>query len=169
MDLLLPSYSILCFFFSSFLGFFWFHLGFYFLISFFLLQSFVFLYHFQPVFQLINSFLSVSNWMASTTQWTWVWASSGRWWRTRKPGVLQSMGSQRVRHNWVTEQQQFAIIYLLWLLIFNNCIFNFSELYLLLLIHLVIFIVPCSVYRIFAYHNVTVCFALFFIFNLFFY
>ena len=34
---------------------------------------------------------------------TWVWASSGRWWRTRKPGVLQSTGSQRVRHNWVTE------------------------------------------------------------------
>jgi len=41
--------------------------------------------------------------MASPTQWTWVWASSGIWWRTEKPGVLQSMGSQRVRHNWVTE------------------------------------------------------------------
>ena len=35
--------------------------------------------------------------------WTWVWASSGRWWRTGKPGVLQSMGSQRVGHDWVTE------------------------------------------------------------------
>ena len=34
------------------------------------------------------------------------WASSGRWWRTGKPGVLQSMGSQRVRQDWVTEQQQ---------------------------------------------------------------
>ena len=32
------------------------------------------------------------GWMASPTQWTWVWASSGRWWRTGKPGVLQSMG-----------------------------------------------------------------------------
>ena len=31
------------------------------------------------------------------------WASSGRWWRKGKPGVLQSMGSQRVGHNWVTE------------------------------------------------------------------
>ena len=30
-------------------------------------------------------------------------ASSGRWWRTGKPGVLQSMGSQRVRHDWATE------------------------------------------------------------------
>ena len=43
------------------------------------------------------------GWMASPTQWTWVSASSGRWWRTWKPGVLQSMGSQRVGHNWVTE------------------------------------------------------------------
>ena len=36
------------------------------------------------------------GWMASPTQWTWVSASSGRWWRTGKPGVLQSMGLQRV-------------------------------------------------------------------------
>ena len=35
--------------------------------------------------------------------WTWVWANSGNWWWTGKPGVLQSMGSQRVRHDWVTE------------------------------------------------------------------
>ena len=41
--------------------------------------------------------------MASLTQWTWVWASSGSWWWTGKPSVLQSMGSQRVRHNWATE------------------------------------------------------------------
>ena len=38
--------------------------------------------------------------MASLTQWTWVWANSGRWWRTGKPGVLQSMGPQRVGHDW---------------------------------------------------------------------
>ena len=43
------------------------------------------------------------GWMASPTQWAWVWASSGSWWWTGKPGVLQSMGSQRVGHNWVTE------------------------------------------------------------------
>ena len=35
------------------------------------------------------------GWMASLTRWTWVWASSGSGWRTGKPGVLQSMGSQR--------------------------------------------------------------------------
>ena len=45
------------------------------------------------------------GWMASPTQWTWVWASSRRWWRIGKPGMLQPMGSQRVEHNWVTEQQ----------------------------------------------------------------
>ena len=43
------------------------------------------------------------GWMASPTQWTWVWASSRSWWRTGSPGMLQSMGSQRVRHNWATE------------------------------------------------------------------
>ena len=43
------------------------------------------------------------GWMASPTQWTWVWASSGSWWWTGQPGVLQSMGSQRVGHDWVTE------------------------------------------------------------------
>ena len=46
------------------------------------------------------------GWMASLTQWTWAWASSRRWWSIGKPGMLQSMGLQRVRHDWVTEQQQ---------------------------------------------------------------
>ena len=40
---------------------------------------------------------------SSPTRWTAVWVNSGRWWWTRRPGALQSMGSQRVRHNWVTE------------------------------------------------------------------
>ena len=43
------------------------------------------------------------GWMASPTQRTWVWAGSRSWWWTGKPGVLQSMGSQRVRHHWATE------------------------------------------------------------------
>ena len=43
------------------------------------------------------------GWMASLTQWTWVWLSSGSWWWTGKPGVLQFMGLQRVRHDWATE------------------------------------------------------------------
>ena len=43
------------------------------------------------------------GWMASLTRWTWVWASFGSWWWTGKPGVLQPMGLQRVRHDWATE------------------------------------------------------------------
>ena len=43
------------------------------------------------------------GWMASPTWWTWVWVSSKSWWWTGKPGVLQSMGSQRPRHKWATE------------------------------------------------------------------
>ena len=43
------------------------------------------------------------GWMASLTWWTWVWASSGSWWRIGKPGVLQTMGLQRVRHDWAAE------------------------------------------------------------------
>ena len=43
------------------------------------------------------------GWMASPTQWTWVWVNSGSWWWTGRPGVLQSMGSQRVGHDWATE------------------------------------------------------------------
>ena len=39
------------------------------------------------------------GWMASPTWWTWVWASSRSWWWTGKPGVLQSMGSQRIGHD----------------------------------------------------------------------
>ena len=43
------------------------------------------------------------GWMASPTWWTWVWANSRSWWWTGRPGVLRSMGSQRFRHDWVTE------------------------------------------------------------------
>ena len=47
------------------------------------------------------------GWMTSLlvhlTWWTWVWASSGSWWWTGKPGMLQYEGLQRVRHDWATE------------------------------------------------------------------
>ena len=42
-------------------------------------------------------------WMASPMRWTWVWVGSRSWWWTGRPGVLQSMGSQRVKHDWATE------------------------------------------------------------------
>ena len=51
------------------------------------------------------------GWMASLTRWTWVWASSGSWWWTVKPGMLQSMGSQRVVHNWAIELNWYTIIF----------------------------------------------------------
>ena len=43
------------------------------------------------------------DWIVSPTWWTWVWVGSGCWWWTEKPGLLQSMGSQRVKHDWATE------------------------------------------------------------------
>ena len=45
----------------------------------------------------------IDGWIASLTPWTWVWVNSGSWWWTGRPGVLQSMGSQRVGHDWVTK------------------------------------------------------------------
>ena len=49
----------------------------------------------------------LDGWMASLTWWTWVWASCESWWWTGKPGMLQSMGSQRVGHDWATELKLF--------------------------------------------------------------
>ena len=43
------------------------------------------------------------GWMASPTQWTWVWVNSRSWWWTGTPDVLQSMGSQRIGRYWATE------------------------------------------------------------------
>ena len=43
------------------------------------------------------------GWMASLTQWMWVWVDYGSWWWTGRPGVLWFMGSQRVGHDWATE------------------------------------------------------------------
>ena len=47
---------------------------------------------------------------ASLTQWTWVWVSFRSWWWTGMPGMLQSMGSQRVGHDWVTELNWNSIV-----------------------------------------------------------
>ena len=44
--------------------------------------------------------------MISPTQWTWVWKSSGRWWRTWKPGMLQSIGFKIVGHVWTTGEKK---------------------------------------------------------------
>ena len=57
------------------------------------------------------------GWMASPAQWTWVWVNSRRWWWTGKPGMLQSMGSQRVGHDRVTELNELILYYLLWIIL----------------------------------------------------
>ena len=44
-----------------------------------------------------------NGWMASPTQWTWVWLNSRSWWWTGRPGMLQFMGLQRVGHDWTSE------------------------------------------------------------------
>ena len=61
------------------------------------------------------------GWMASPTRWTWVWVNSGSWWWTGRPGVLQFLGLQRVRHDWATE--------LNWIIpnLFANHPFDFRE------------------------------------------
>ena len=50
--------------------------------------------------------------MASPAQWTWVWVNFGSWWWTGRSGLLQSMGLQRIRHDWATELNWLPHLYL---------------------------------------------------------
>ena len=52
------------------------------------------------------------GWMASRTQWTWVWVNSRNWWWTGRPGILWFMGLQRIGHDWVTELTELTDWYL---------------------------------------------------------
>ena len=54
------------------------------------------------------------GWMAPLTQWAWVWIDSGCWWWTGRPGVLQSMGSQRVGLDWMTELNWLELSWHFW-------------------------------------------------------
>ena len=49
------------------------------------------------------------GWMASPTQRTWVWVNSRSWWWTGRPGMLQSMGFQRVGHDWATKVNRTSV------------------------------------------------------------
>ena len=51
------------------------------------------------------------GWMASPTQWTWVWVNSGNWWWTGRPGVLQSRQSQSRTQNWVAELNWYHVCF----------------------------------------------------------
>ena len=84
------------------------------------------------------------GWMASPTQWTWVWVNPGSWWWTGRPGVLQFMGSQRVRHDWVTE--------LNWIL-FPNKLFLYCMSVSLFLFHRLCSFKPISYFSCFHFHS----------------
>ena len=62
------------------------------------------------------------GWMASPTQRTWVWVNSGSWWWIGRPGVLQSMGSQRVRHDWAIELNWTECVYMYMCLCMHTCV-----------------------------------------------
>ena len=66
------------------------------------------------------------GWMASPTQWTWVWVNSGSWWWTGRPAVLWFMGSQRVGHDWVTELNCTELMHLSHFLLFL-CVFEICK------------------------------------------
>ena len=88
--------------------------------------------------------------MASWTQWTWVWLNSGSWWWTGRSRVLESMVSQRVRHDWATELN-WTVIYIfilkyissiprsLWVFILKECQI-FSNVFLHLMISSCVFL-----------------------------
>ena len=61
----------------------------------------------------------LDGWMASLTWWTLIWVSSGNWWWTGRPGMLQSMGLQRVGHHWVTPNWTELILFRTWLIKFE--------------------------------------------------
>ena len=62
------------------------------------------------------------GWMASLTQWTWVWVNSGSWWWTGRPGMLQSLGSQRVGHDRATELElESPTMWILCLFVWQLC------------------------------------------------
>ena len=83
------------------------------------------------------------GWMASMTQRTWVWANSGRWRRIGKPGMLQFMGLQRVRHDLATERQQITLNMKTWNQPLKKClsiqysIVNYSTLWYSRSIHFI--------------------------------
>ena len=70
------------------------------------------------------------GWIASLTQWTWVWASSGSWWWTGELGMLQSTKSQRVGHYWATEQTDWVVMQIIQLKgIVIMCCWHLSHIY----------------------------------------
>ena len=70
------------------------------------------------------------GWMASPTQWTWVWASSGSWWWTGKPGMLQSMGCKE--WTWLCNRTELNYISIILISIWLFSIINFLSVFRIL-------------------------------------
>ena len=89
------------------------------------------------------------DWVASPTQWTWARVSSRNWWWTGKPGMLQSMESQRFGHDWATELiwtslSSFTFIKRLCSFTLLSANKLLSSAYLRLLIFLLAILIPCD-------------------------
>ena len=80
------------------------------------------------------------GWVTSPTQRTWVWASSGSWWWTGKPGVLHAVhGATKFRHNWATELNWLSFLYswiksLIYQLLHTQSFLGFSDIFNILLL-----------------------------------
>ena len=68
-----------------------------------------------------GDYRGLDGWMASLTQWTWVWVNSRSWWWTGRPGVPQSIGSQRAGHDWETELNWTGVVFLI-SEVYNDCL-----------------------------------------------
>ena len=97
------------------------------------------------------------GWMASPIQWTWVWASSGRSWRTGKPGMLQSMRSQRIRLDWVSWTMTTTIHFSLYTLtdIKYIYVFNINTLLVLICLHVCLCVCVCVCEKCWTYQSQT--------------
>ena len=73
----------------------------------------------QKAWQRMRWLDSISNPME------WVWASFRRWWWTGKPGILKSIGSRGVRHDWAIEQQKPGRVFIYSWLNINRAFLNF--------------------------------------------
>ena len=77
------------------------------------------------------------GWMASPTQWTQVWVNSGIWWWTGRPGLLQFMELRRVRHDWATELNWTALIYIIYIYMY---IYTYIYIYVCVCIYIYTYI-----------------------------
>ena len=92
------------------------------------------------------------DWVASPTQWTWVWVNSRSWWWTGRPGMLWFMGLQRVGHDWANELNWTDNIVLVSVVqqsdsVLDTCVYSLFHIHLWLVYHGTLNTVPWAVQR----------------------